>query len=186
MFASNKTFGSFNCPQKSFGFVSVNCVLNVLLMGYQFQISQLIVRAIKVFMVNLQFAFDWAIKCFPHHAMYAASKIFSVFAQINNRVAFNQPIFNGSMCRFTSPSFAQLDGMGCGYASAQKISDLFQGRTLLKHFFCFWNFCSVKRFASSNTAHIPKIANFVQIFKAENWFPCFHSVTPFKVNRSIA
>ena len=135
MFASNKTFGSFNRPQKSFGFVSVNCVLNVLLMGYQFQISQLIVRAIKVFMVNLQFAFDWAIKCFPHHAMYAASKIFSIFAQINNRVAFNQPIFNGSMCRFTSPSFAQLDGMGCGYASAQKSSNLFQGRTLFKHFF---------------------------------------------------
>ena len=186
MFASNKTFGSFNRPQKPFGFVSVNCVLNVLLMGHQLQIVQFVVSAIKIFMVYFQTIFNATIKRLPYHSMHAAFGVFSFFTQTGYPIAFQQLNLNGSMCRFTSPSFAQLNGMGCGYASAQKSSNLFQGRTLIKHFFCFWNFCSIKSFASGNAAHIPKIANFVQIFKAENWFPCFHSFTPFKVNRSIA
>lgn len=186
MFTSNKAFCTFNCPQKSFVFVGVNCVLNVLFVRNQFQISNPIVAAIKVFMVDLQTAINWPVKRFPYHTMYAMSCVFSVFAQVNNVVSFNQSWFQNSVQRITSPSFTQLDRMSRGYASAQKLSNLFKGKSVVKHLFSFRNFGGIKFFASSNTSHVSKITNLIQSFKAQNWVPCFHSFTPFNMNRSIA
>ena len=186
MFSNNKTFSPFNRPQKSFVFVGVNCVLNVLLVRNYFQIFQSIVATIKVFVVYFQTAFNAAIKRFPHHSVYTASNVFPIFAQTCHPIPFKQLNFCWPMCAVANPSFTLLNGMRGGYTGTQKSSNFFKGSTVFKHLFSVWNFGSVKRFASSNSAHVSKIAYFVQPFKIQNWFPCFHTMPLFNVNRSIA
>ena len=184
--SSNKPFHAFDGTQKPFGFVCVDCVLKVLLMRNNFQIAQVIVGAVKVFVVYFQSIFNATIKCFPHHAMHASFSVFRVFAKTCDKIVIQQLRLNQSMRCIPSPSFAQLDRMGCGYASAQKLSNLFKGSAVLKHFFSFRNFCGVKSFASGNAPHVSKIADLVQTFKVQNWLPRFHSHTPFNMNGSIA
>ena len=186
MFASNKPFHAFNCPQKPLGFICVNCVLDILLVRNYFQVFQFIVAPIKVFVVNFQTTFNTAIKRFPHHSMYTASSVFSIFAQTCNPISFKQLNFCWPMRRISCPSFTLLNGMRGGYTRTQKSSNFFKGSAVFKHLFSVWNFGSVKRFASSNSAHVSKIAHFVQPFKIQNWFPCFHTMPLFNVNRSIA
>ena len=186
MLSSNKTFNPFNRPQKSFVFVGVNCVLNVLLVRNYFQIFQSIVATIKVFVVYFQTAFNAAIKRFPHHSVYTASSVFPVFAQTCHPIPFKQLNFCWPMCAVAHPSFILLNRMRSGYTCAQKSSNFFKGSAVFKHLFSFGYFGGVKRFASGNTPHASKIANFVQTFKIQNWLPCFHTMPLFNVNRSIA
>ena len=186
MFTSNKVFNTLDCPQKPFGFVGVNCVLEILLMRNNFQIVQSIVGAVKVFVVYFQSAFNTSIKRLPHHSVHALPGVFSLFAQISNIVAFDQSRRQHSVGRVTNPSFTLLDRMRCGYASAQELRDLLKGSTVLEHLLRFWNFGGVKGFASGSSAHVTVIADLVQVFKAKNWFPRFHVQLPFKLNRSIA
>ena len=186
MFASNKTLSSFDRPQKPFGLVGVNRVLNVLLMGDKFQIVQSIVAAIKVFVIYFQSALNPTVKRFPHHSMHTASDVFALFTQAGNPISFKQLNFCWPVSCVTCPSFTLLDRMRCSYASAQKLSNLLKGSAALKHLFCLGNFSCIKRFASGNSAHSAVIADLVQIFKAKNWFPRFHAQLPFNINRSIA
>lgn len=186
MFSCYKPLRTLDRTQKPFGFVCVDGVLNVLLMRYKLQVFEPIVSAVKVFVVDLQTTFNWPVKRFPCHTMYAMPSVFSVFAQVYNVIAFNQTGLDKTVGCIARPSLALLDGVRCGYASTQKSSNLFKGGTVIKHSFSFGNFGSVKRFCPSNPAHIAKIANFVQAFKAKNWFPCFHNLSPFNINRSIA
>ena len=186
MFSSNKPFFAFDRAQKPLGFVSINCMLKILLVRNNFQVIQSIIGAVKVFVVYFQTAFNTTIKRFPHHSVYPAPSVFPVFAQTCNPISFKQLNFCLPISRIASPSFTQLDRMCCGYTGAQKLSNLFKGSAVFKHLFSFGYFGGVNRFASGNTAHISKIANFVQAFKIQNWFPRFHSLTPFNVNRSIA
>ena len=187
MFSNNKSFFAFDCSQKPLSFVSVNRVLDILLMCSQLQIAQMIVSAVKVFVVNFQSTLNWAVKCFPYNTVNTFSCVLAVTHEINLHVMFCiQTWFYHSMRCIARPSFAQLDRMCCGYTGAQKLSNLFKGSAVFKHLFSFGYFGGVNRFASGNTAHISKIANFVQAFKIQNWFPHFHSLTPFNVNRSIA
>lgn len=186
MLACNKPLHPFDSPQKSFGFVCVNRVLEILLMCYNFQVIQTVVGAVKVFVIYFQSTFNSSVKCFPYHAMHTASRVFGILAQTCNKVIFQQLRLYKPITRITNPSFTVLDRMSRGYAGAQKLSDLFKGSAVLKHLLGFRNLDSVKGFASSNSAHIPKIAYLVQIFKIQNWFPRFHSLTPFNMNGSIA
>ena len=186
MFACNKTFSPFNRPQKSFVFVGVNCVLDVLLMRSQFQVVQPIIGAVKIFMVNFQSAFNWPVKRFPNYSVKAFSSVLTILNKINLQIMLG--IFSGfkrAMCAVANPSFTLLNGMRGGYTRTQKSSNFFKGSAVFKHLFSVWNFGSVKRFASSNSAHVSKIAHFVQSFKIQNWFPCFHTMPLFNVNRSI-
>lgn len=185
MFTCNKPFGSFDRPQKSFGFVGVNCVLNILLVGYNFQVIQLIVSTIKIFVVYFQTVFNRAVKRFPYHSVHTAFGIFSVFAQTSYPIAFKQMNFYWAVRRITRPSFTLLDRVRSGYTCAQKISNLLKGSAMLKHLFSFGNFGGVKCFASGNSSYAPKITYLVQIFKIQNWLPRFHTYAPFKLNRSI-
>jgi hypothetical protein len=186
MFSRYKPLRTLDRTQKPFGFVCVNGVLNVLLVRYKFQVFKPVVSAVKVFVVDLQTAFNWPIKRFPHCPMNANTPVNTIFAKANLKIPLKQKTFAQSVRRLTSPSFALLDGMRCGYASTQKNSNLFKSSAVFEHLFSFGNFGGVKRFSPSNPARIAKVANFVQAFKAKNWFPCFHSLSPFNMNRSIA
>ena len=183
---SNKPFHTFDCPQKSFGFVCVNRVLKVLLMRNNFQIIQLIVGAIKVFVVYFQSILNAPVKRFPHHSMHAAPSVLGVFAKACDKIMLQQLRFNKPISSRSSPRLALFDRMRRGYASAQKSSNLLKGSAMLKHLFSFGDFGSVKRFTSGDATHVSEVAHLVQFFKIQNWFPRFHSLTPFNVNGSIA
>lgn len=186
MFSSNKPLHSFDRPQKSFGFVGVNCVLNILLMRDNFQVIKSIVGTIKVLVVYFQTALNASVKRFPHNAMDSAAGVNTVSTQRNLKIPLKQFYFARSVSGVADPSFTQLDRMGCGYAGAQKLSNLFKGSAVFKHLLGLGNFGSVKGFTSGDAAHISNVAHFVQIFKIQNWFPRFHSHTPFNMNGSIA
>lgn len=187
MSAANKPFNTFDCSKKSFGFVGVNCVFNVLLMRNYLQIFKLIISAIKVFVINFQPSLNWAVKCFPNYAMNSAFCVFPIFTSIESKIViFRWSRFNFSVRCFSRPSFAFFNGLNSSYANAQKNCNFFERSITLKHLFSVRNFCSVNCFASSNSAYISKIACFVQFFKIKNRLPYFHSLSPFNVNRSIA
>ena len=186
MFTSNKPFHTLNRPQKPFGLVGVDCVLKILLMRNNFQVIQSIVGTVKVFVVYFQSAFNSPVERFPHHAMHTAPRVFGVFAKTCDKIMFQQLRLDKSVSCVANPRLTQLDRMGRGYAGAQKLSNLFKGRAVLKHLLGFGNFGGVKGLTSGNPAHISKVAHLVQIFKVQNWFPRFHSLTPFNMNRSIA
>ena len=186
MFASNKTLGSFDCPQKPFGFVGVNCVLEILLMCGQLQVVQMVICAVKIFVVYFQTTFNRAIECFPHKTMHRFFGVFGVAAQINNQVvsAIGSRLDRPKR-RVANPYFAALDVAGGSQASLQKLSNFSQQRALFKHALGLGDFKPVQRFAPRRAPHVSMIANFVQIFKAENWFPRFHAKNQFNMNRSI-
>lgn len=182
---SNKPFYAFDCPKKSFGFVCVNRMLKILLMRNNFQVIQTIVIAIKVFVIYFQSILNAAVKRFPHHSMHAATSVLGVFAKACNKIMLQQLRLNKPVRSRSSPCLALLDRMGRGYTSSQKSSNLFKGSPMFKHLFSLGNFGGVKSFTSGDAAHVSKVANFVQFFKIQNWFPCFHSLTPFNVKGSI-
>ena len=187
MFSSNKSFHTLNRPQKPFGLVGVDRVLKILLMRDNFQVIQSIVGAVKVFVVYFQSAFNTPVKRFPHYAMRPFAGVLAVAHKINLQVMLRVCArLQRTIRSVANPRLAQLDRMGCGYAGAQKISNLFKGGTVLKHLLGFGDFGGIERLASGNTAHVSKIAHLVQIFKIQNWFPRFHSLTPFNMNGSIA
>ena len=187
MFSSNKSFYTLNCPQKPFGLVGVNRVLKILLMRDNFQVIQSIVGAVKVFVVYFQSAFNTPVKRLPHYAMRSFAGVLAVAHKIDLQVVLCVCAWLQRAIRsVTNPRLTQLDRMRRGYAGAQKLSNLFKGRTVLKHLLGFGNFGGVKGLTSGNPAHISKVAHLVQIFKIQNWFPRFHSLTPFNMNGSIA
>ena len=187
MFSSNKSFHTLNRPQKPLGLVGVDRVLKILLMCDNFQVIHSIVGAVKVFVVYFQSAFNTPVKRLPHYAMRPFAGVLAVAHKIDLQVVLRVCArLQRAIRSVTGPSLTQLDRMGRGYAGAQKLSNLFKGGTVLKHLLGFGNFGGVKGLTSGNPAHISKVAHLVQIFKIQNWFPRFHSLTPFNMNRSIA
>lgn len=186
MLTCNKTFGASYGSQKPLGFVCVNRMLDILLVRDNFQVIQPIIGAVKVFVIYFQTALNTPVKCLPQNAMDSAASVHAVSTQQDLKVPFQQFNFARPVRSVTRPSLTQLDRMCRGYAGAQKLSNLFKGGTVLKHLLGFGNFGGSKGFTSGNPAHVSKIAYLVQIFKVQNWFPCFHSLTPFNMNRSIA
>lgn len=175
MFSSNKTFDAFNRSQKPFGFVGINKVLRVLLMSDKLQVIYMIVSSVKVFVIYLQATINTTVKRFPHYSMHRTANHFSVFAQRYVAIAFQKANFYVSVSSVANPRFATLDKVRRGYAGAQKLSNLFKGRAVLKHLLGFGNFGGVKSFASGNPARAAVIADLVQVFKVKNWFPRFHA-----------
>ena len=183
MFARNKAFMAFDCSQQPLAFVRINCMLNILLMRQQLQVVEAIVGAVKVFVVNFKAPRNGAIERLPHQTMNSFFGVLAFAAQIYYQVM--RTIWTRrhcSICCVAAPCFTQLDAVRSRDADAQKLSNFFQRSVLFKHSFGFWNFGRVYGFAPRYAAHVPVIANFVQVFKPKNWFPRFHALTPFKVN----
>jgi hypothetical protein len=184
---SNKSLDAFGRAQQPLAFVCINGVLDVLLMRQQLQVVKSIVRTDKVFVVDFKSIRNWPVKRFPDYAMNAAFGVLASTTKVYDQVVraiwswFNQPITS-----FTYPRFAQFDGV-CGRdADGKERGYFFQRGASGKHFFGLRHFGCVNRFAPRNPAQIAVIADFIQIFKAKNWFPRFHAQSPFNMNGSVA
>ena len=183
---SNKAFDAFDRSQKPLAFVSVNGVLDVLLMRHQLQVFQSVVRTVKIFVVDFQTSWNRTVKCLPYQAMDATSDVHAVTAQVCKSVMFKKRCFHGAIARFTDPCFSLLDRVRSSYTGLKKICNFTKGGALTKHLFGFGYFGRVQFFPPRNSTHISCVAHLVQIFKAKNGFPRFHTIPPFNVNRSIA
>lgn len=186
MLPSNKAFDALNGTQKPLAFVCVYCVLQVLLMCHQLQVFKTIVRAVKVLVVNLKSISNRPNKSFPHQSVYDAARCFSVAAKVYMQVAFNRARPKQTVTFVADPYNSAFDVAGRSHASAQKVGHFAKQRTFLKHTFSFGHINAVQSFASCNSAHVPKIADFVQIFKLRHWLPRFHALPLFNENRSVA
>lgn len=183
---SNKSFDAFSRPQQPLAFVSVNRVLDVLLMRYKLQVFEPVIRAVKIFVVDLKPSRNRSVERFPHDSMNSASSVLAVFAQRYLPVTFQHSRFARPIRRVSSPNFPKFYVAGSRQTSVQKFRNFSQQRALFKHALGFSHFCSVQSLAPRNTAYVACIADFVQTFKPNNRPPHFHAMSPFNVNRSIA
>jgi hypothetical protein len=183
---SNKPFDAFDRSQQPLALVSINRVLDVLLMRHKFQVLKSVVSAVKVLVVDFKPSGDNSIKGLPHNPVNGAPRVLRVFTHRYLQVSSQQSCFARPMPRVPGPSFTQLDGLGRGNADAQKLSHFFKRSASGKHFFSLRHFSRVYGFASRNSAHVAVIAYFVQAFKTKNRPPRFHAQPPFNVNGSVA
>lgn len=182
MFSSNKSFSAFDRAQKPFGFVRIDRVLNILLMSDKFKIVQTVVASIKVYVVYLHATFNRTVKCFPHEPVNAFFAVFTIFAQRDRCVPITHAYFYRSVISVAHPCFSRPNRVRCGDASVKKFSDLLKRNSLLKHLFGLRNFAGVKRFGAGDSSNSPQIANLVNSFKINNWFPHFHTLPLFNIS----
>ena len=177
MFSSNKTFSTFDRPQKPFCFVSVNSVLNVFAVGKQFKIVQPVIGAVKVLMVNFHARWDRAYKRLPHSTVDGNLGVFPVFARakpdvmVCGNVRFDRP-----SVAIASPRLAVLDVERGSNAGAKEIGHSAQCGAIGKHSFGIDDLFGAKQLSARHASHTRKIANFVKAFVAANWFPYLHAV----------
>ena len=177
MFSSDKTFSTFDSPQKPFCFVSVDSVLNVFAMGKQFKIVQTVIGAVKVFMINFHARRDRADKRLPHSAVDGDLGVLPVFARakpdvmVCGNVRFDRP-----SVAITNPRLAVLDVERGSNAGTKEIGHSAQCGTVGKHTFGLDNLFGAKQLSARHATHTRKIANFVKAFVAANWFPYLHAV----------
>ena len=183
---SNKSFDAFSRPQQPLAFVGVNRVLDVLLVRYKLQVFEPVIRAIKIFVVDLKPSKNRPVERFPHNSMNSAPSVLAVFAQRYLPVAFQQSRFARPVRCVSNPNFSKFYVAGRCQASVQKFRNFSQQRALLKHALGFSYFCAIQSLTARNTAYVARIADFVQAFKTNNRFPHLHAKPPFNVNRSIA
>jgi hypothetical protein len=150
-------------------------MLDVFLMRKQLKILQPIVGAIQVLVVNLKASGDSAIKSLPHRSMNSDAPVLAISARQNAMVKIcSDRGLQRAIRRIASPCFAMFDAKRCGNASSQKLGYGFKFSAVRKHLLGFINLFCRKLFASGNTADVPVIANFVQIFVSQNRLPSFH------------
>ena len=187
MLTRNKPFPTFNGAKQAFAFVRIDSVLDVLLMGKQFQIVNAVIGAVKVFMVNFQATFNRPNKGFPQSSMQRNPSVFSILARSKTQIMVRTSgCFNFSIRRIALPCLSIFYHTGGGYASAKKFRDLTKKNAVCKHLLCDRNFCGIKFFSPANTPHVGKITDFVKTLVAKHRLPYFHVISPFKLNRSIA
>lgn len=177
MFSGNKTFSTFDSPQKPLRFVCVNRVLNVFAVRKQLKIIQTIVRAIQIFMVNLHTFWNRAVKCLPHRAMNGYLSVFSIFARAEPDVVVPRYVrFNRSRGAVPGPRLTVLDVERGGYACPEKSRYRAQRGAVSKHGFSGVDLLSAKQLASRYTPNACKVADFVKAFVAADRFPNLHAV----------
>ena len=177
MLTADKPFGSFDRPQKPFGFVCVNSVLNVFSVRQQLKIFQLIVRAVKVFVVNFHAFGDRANKSFPHGAVYGDLGVFSIFARAKANIMISRNVrFDRTSAAVASPRLAMFDVKRGSDAGAKKISHRAQRSTVSKHGFSGVNLLGSEQLSPRHTSNTRKIADFVKALIAADWFPNLHTV----------
>lgn len=176
MFALYKPFNAFDRAQKPLRFVCVDGVLNVFAMRNQLKIFNSVIAAIKVFVVYLHFARNWAYKSLPQRAMHADLSVFAVFARRKDSVAVYKVRLNWACGAVAYPRFTVLDVERGRDASPEELSYRAQLRAVGKHGFSLVDLTGAKSFPPRNAANIRKIADFVKAFVAANWFPNLHAV----------
>ena len=177
MLSGNKTFGTFDSPQKPLRFVRVNRVLNVFAVRKHFKIIQTVVGAVQILMVNLHSIRDGAIKRFPHCAVNGDLSVFPVFARAKPDVMVTRYVrLNWARFAISRPRLAVFDAKRGRDASVKKTGYGVQRRAPRKHGFGLVNLRGAKKFSSCYAANARKIADFVQAFIAANRFPNLHAV----------
>lgn len=177
MLTADKTFGSFNRPQKPFSFVRVDGVLNVFAVRQQLKIFQPVVRAVQIFMIDLHSLRNRAYKGLPHHAVNRDSGVFSIFAWAEpNVVVARNARFDRTSAAVADPRFAVLNVERRGNAGVEKSSYGAQRGTFGKHIFCRVNLFRVKQLSSRYAPNTRKIADLVKTFVIADWFPNLHAV----------
>ena len=163
---------------RSFRVVNIMRVLDVFSMRQQFKVFKPIVGAIQILVVNLKSPFNRAIKGLPHRSMNKNARVFAVATKHYFHIVLAVwACFNWAVRRFASPRFTVFDAKNGGNASTQKIGNKFQSFAFSKHFLGNINLLCRKLFASGNSAHTAKVANFIQPFKPQNRTPLFHNCT---------
>lgn len=177
MLSGDKTFSTFDSPQKPLGFVCVNRVLNVLTVRNQLKIIEPIICAVQIFMVNFHSFWDGAIKCLPHRAMDRYLSVFSVFAWTKPYIMVARNMrFNRARGAISRPCLTMLNVKRGRNASTKKFGDVAQRSPVRKHIFSNVNLFGAKQFSTRHTPNTRKIADFVNAFVAAHRFPSLHTV----------
>lgn len=177
MFTANKAFSTFDRPQKPFGFVCVNRVLDIFSVRNKLKVVQSVMGAVKIFVVNFHAFGDRAYKRLPHRAVYSNLGVFPVFAGAKpNIMIAGYMRFNRPKLAISAPSSTAFNvKRGCD-AGAQKIRHFRQRSAFGKHSFSFRNLVARKTFSSRHSAHVRTVADFVKALVAANRFPYLHAV----------
>lgn len=177
MLSGYKTFSAFDSPQKSFGFVCVNSVLDVFAVGKQFKIIQSVIRAVQILMVNFHSIRNRAVKGLPHRTMNGDLGVLPVFARAEPDVMIARYVrLNWTRPAIVHPCLAVLDVKRSCNASIKKTSYRAQRSAASKHSLSGVNLLGAKQFSPRHTLYAPKIADFIKAFIAANWFPNLHTV----------
>ena len=177
MFSANKTLSAFYRPQKPFGFVGVNRVLDVFAVRKQLKIFQPVVSAVKVLMVDLHAVWNRADKSLPHRAMNGHLSVTSILARAEPDVVVSSGArFNRSRGAVPNPRFTMLDVERSGCACTEKRRHGAQRRAAGKHDFGCVDLFGAKQFPSRYAPDARKIADFVKAFVAADGFPYLHGI----------
>lgn len=161
-------------------------VLNILLVRKYFQVAYVVIGSIKVFVINLQPTFNLSVERLPNHAVNALARVFGVFTKARHKIMLQKLRFYYAIRLIARPCISFFDGMRGCYTCTQKLSNLLQCCSRSKHTFSLWYFGCINQLCSRHSTHVSCVTNFVQPLKINHWFPCFHLLTPFNINRSIA
>lgn len=177
MLTRNKTFSTFNSPQKPLSFVGINCVLNVFTVRNQLKIIKSIIRAVQIFMVNFHSFGNGSVKRFPHCTMDSYFSIFSIFARTKPHIMIARYVrFNGARSAISRPCFTMLNTKRGRNTSTKKFSYFAQRSSLFKHIFSVVNLLSAKQLSARYTSNVRQITYFIKALIAPHRFPNFHTV----------
>jgi hypothetical protein len=186
MSSNNKSFNAFDSPQKPLAFVQVNGVLDVLLMCHQLQIFQPVVSTVKVLVVDLQAAWNRAIKRFPDAPVNGPMNALSFLARrkIDVEVSSNLGL-DGPRFGVPHPSVPVLDGGHRCDAGAEKRRHCLERGFFFQHLFCLIDLFGGKLSATRNAPHVAQVADLVQSFEVKHCFPLFHGKPPVVINQKF-
>ena len=177
MLSCDKTFSTFDGPQKPLRFVRVNGVLDVFAVRKHFKIIQPIVGAIQILMVYLHSVRDGAIKRFPHRTVNRDFSVLPIFARAKPDVMVARYVrLNWTRPAISGPRLAVFNVKRGRDAGVKKTGYGVQRRATRKHSFGLVNLRGTKKFSSCYATNARKIADFVQAFIAANRFPNLHAV----------
>ena len=187
MFACDKPLRTFDCPQKPFGFVGINRMLDVFLVCNQFKILQSVVLSIKIFMIDLKATFNRTYKRFPQRTMNGHPHVLAFSASHKSEVMVRScRCFHWSIFSISRPCFSCFDHVGAGNTCTKELSNLSKQRAAGKHLFGNGYQKWVQFLPSGRSTNTRKSADLIQAFKADNRFPYLHTLLQFKLNWSIA
>jgi hypothetical protein len=176
MLTADKSFGSFDHPQKSLRLVSVYSVLDIFLMRNQLKIFNSVIAAVKVLVVYLHSVRNWAYKSLPHSTMYANFPVLAIFARRKDSVTVYEMRLDWPSVAVTSPRLTMFDVERGGNAGFEKSSNCAQRGAIRKHGFGGVNLLGGEQLSPRHTPYTRKIADFVKALVAANWFPNLHTV----------
>ena len=155
-------------------------------MRKQFKIFQPVVLTVQVLMVDLQAAWDRAVKRFPNASVNGSVNVFSFLARRKVDVEVRPNLgLNGPRFGVPNPSVSVLDGEHRCDAGAKKRRHRLERSFFLQHLFGLLDLLGGKLFAPRNAPHVAQVADLVQSFVAKHCFPIFHGKPPVVMNQKF-